>query len=145
MSYHTLRGPCPAKVRLFPTHPHGGTPAKMADCASQMQSHTIPHGGMAREVEGRGPERGQERPAMPGAFAPFLGVAQFCTQGSKTQNSRWGLLPPIFGGTQMCTPFFLILGPGARRPNSLYPAPYYSWSSGSVRISMNAMEHAADL
>ena len=102
-----IRGPCPTKVRLCPTHPHGGTPAKMADCASHTQSHTNPYGGMAREGEGRG--RSPERSAVPGAFAPILLGGRKAAVGVAKLKIRRGLLPPIFGGRKFAPPF---LGPG---------------------------------
>ena len=64
MTGYIIRGPCPAKIRLCPTHPHGGTPVAILQDG----------GGTAWEGEGRGrgPEQGRERPAKQGAFAPHF-------------------------------------------------------------------------
>ena len=95
MSYHTLRGPCSAKVRLCPTYPHGGTSAgrHLARWRTAHSSLPIlteaaaPKHIIRAEAHGRGAGT-KTKPAMPESFAP------------------------LFWEAKICTPFFRILGPG---------------------------------
>jgi len=65
---------------------------------------------------------------------------------NRATNSKFfpGLLPPNFGGVQICTPSFLILGPGEMHSNgpkltSYYLSTFALYDSSTAGVYLNAL------